>query len=108
MGINSGAVNENYDAMDSALLLVIFFEAGMFCAGRQLGRDSRNGDGFNGALIPVSRYCEDVDKETTITYVTTARILRYRSIPEDHYLITFTKEGLSPMCAVRSHLSSQP
>jgi len=67
----------------------------MFCAGRQLGRDSRNGDGFNGALIPsVTVTVKDVDKETTITYVTnSAGFYDTGSIPEDHYLITFTKEG---------------
>ncbi len=48
-----------------------------------------------GAMVPgVTVNVRDVDKDVTRTYVTdSAGLYDTGAIPEDHYLLTFTKEG---------------
>jgi hypothetical protein len=78
------------------LLLVIFFGSGAcFAQAGSSGEIRGTVTDSTGALIPsVTVTVKDVDKETTITYVTnSAGFYDTGSIPEDHYLITFTKEG---------------
>src|ERR1035441_3012680 len=77
------------------LLLMIF--GGGVC----LAQNTSSGDlrgtvtDSTGAVVPgVTVSVRDVDKDVTRTYVTDgAGLYDTGAIPEDHYLLTFTKEG---------------
>ena len=77
------------------LLLVIFGSGASFAQNTNSGDIRGTVTDATGALIPgVTVTVKDVDKETASVYVTDgAGLYDTGAIVEDHYLITFTKEG---------------
>jgi hypothetical protein len=77
------------------ILLVMFGSGACFGQAANSGEIRGTVTDVTGALIPgVTVTVKDVDKETTTVYVTNdAGLYDTGAIVEDHYLVTFTKEG---------------